>query len=113
MARLTEQEQQEVIRHLEAAKPLPEKYRLLLFEDQGQRCTAPQDISGLFFAYGIFRPGELAFFQIREFLQEVSNPAYATGSLRLRDGLPIFNLGGRNSVVKVPWWDDHILRMNT
>lgn len=34
MARLTEQEQQEVIRHLEAAKPLPEKYRFLLFEDK-------------------------------------------------------------------------------
>ena len=34
MVRLTEQEQQEVIRHLEAAKPLPEKYRFLLFEDK-------------------------------------------------------------------------------
>ncbi len=34
MARLTEQEQQEIIRYIEADKPLPDKYRLLLFEDK-------------------------------------------------------------------------------
>lgn len=34
MARLTEQEQQEVIRYLEADKPLPDKYRFLLFADK-------------------------------------------------------------------------------
>jgi DNA modification methylase len=34
MARLTEQEQQEVIRFVEAGKPVPEKYRFLLFEDK-------------------------------------------------------------------------------
>lgn len=34
MARLTEQEQQEIIRFIEADKPLPERYRFLLFEDK-------------------------------------------------------------------------------
>jgi len=34
MPRLTEQEQQEIIRYLEADKPLPEKYRFLLFGDK-------------------------------------------------------------------------------
>lgn len=34
MARLTEQEQQEIIRFIEADKPLPEKYRFLLFDDK-------------------------------------------------------------------------------
>jgi DNA modification methylase len=34
MPRLTEQEQQEVIRFIEADKSLPEKYRFLLFEDK-------------------------------------------------------------------------------
>lgn len=34
MARLTLQEQQEVIRFIEAGKPLPDKYRFLLFEDK-------------------------------------------------------------------------------
>jgi DNA modification methylase len=34
MAKLTEQEQQEIIRYLEAGKPLPDKYRFLLFDDK-------------------------------------------------------------------------------
>ena len=34
MARLTEQEQQEIIRYLEADRPLPDKFRFLLFEDK-------------------------------------------------------------------------------
>ncbi len=34
MPRLTEQEQQEIIRFLEADKPLPYKFRFLLFEDK-------------------------------------------------------------------------------
>lgn len=34
MPRLTEQEQQEIVRYLEADKPLPDKYRFLLFEDK-------------------------------------------------------------------------------
>ena len=34
MAKLTEQEQQDIIRFIEADKPLPEKYRFLLFDDK-------------------------------------------------------------------------------
>jgi DNA modification methylase len=34
VARLTEQEQQDIIRFIEADKPFPEKYRFLLFEDK-------------------------------------------------------------------------------
>jgi hypothetical protein len=34
MPRLTEQEQQEIIRFIEADKPLPEEYRFLLFEEK-------------------------------------------------------------------------------
>ncbi len=34
MPRLTEQEQQEIIRYLSADKPLPDKYRFLLFDDK-------------------------------------------------------------------------------
>ena len=34
MPRLTEQEQQDILRYLEADKPLPDKYRFLLFEDK-------------------------------------------------------------------------------
>lgn len=34
MLRLTNQEKQEIIRFLESDKPLPEKYRFLLFDDK-------------------------------------------------------------------------------
>ncbi len=34
MSKLTEQEQQEIIRCMEAGKPLPDKYRFLLFDDK-------------------------------------------------------------------------------
>ena len=34
MAQLTPQEQQEIIRYLEAGRPLPDKFRFLLFEDK-------------------------------------------------------------------------------
>ena len=34
MPRLTEQERQDILRYLEADKPLPDKYRFLLFEDK-------------------------------------------------------------------------------
>src|ERR1051326_6117563 len=32
--RLTEQEKQEIVRYIEGNKPLPDKYRFLLFEDK-------------------------------------------------------------------------------
>ena len=34
MPRLTEQDQQEIVRYIEADKPLPDKFRFLLFEDK-------------------------------------------------------------------------------
>ncbi|MDA8159972.1 MAG: DNA methyltransferase, partial [Desulfobacteraceae bacterium] len=34
MSQLTETEKQEIIRHIEAGKPLPDKYRFLLFDDK-------------------------------------------------------------------------------
>jgi hypothetical protein len=47
-----------------------------------------------FFAYGIFRPGQLAFFQLRDFVSDVSQPVEVPGSLRIRDGLPIVDPEG-------------------
>src|SRR5262245_31174276 len=42
-----------------------------------------------FFAYGLFRPGQLAFFQLRELVSKVADPARIAVRLLLRDGLPI------------------------
>jgi hypothetical protein len=46
----------------------------------------PKDVTRSFFAYGLFKPGELAYFQIRDLA--TSTPATATGQLRIRDGVP-------------------------
>ncbi|MEE2907199.1 MAG: hypothetical protein VX527_05125 [Planctomycetota bacterium] len=34
MPQLTETEKQDIIRHLDANKPLPDKYRFLIFDDK-------------------------------------------------------------------------------
>jgi hypothetical protein len=49
----------------------------------------PINISHPFFAYGIFRPGQLGFFQLKDLVSEILDPNEIAGSLLLRDGLPI------------------------
>lgn len=58
----------------------------------------PPNIDRPFFAYGLFRPGQLAFFQLREFVGNVTEPSRVGGSLLLRDGLPIIDLAGRGFI---------------
>jgi hypothetical protein len=55
----------------------------------------PLNIDRPFFAYGLFRPGQLAFFQLRELVSKVAEPARVTGTLLLRDGLPIMDPQGQ------------------
>ncbi len=43
-----------------------------------------------FFAYGIFKPGEIAFFQIKEFVRDVEEVS-VSGTLRIRDGLVVLD----------------------
>ena len=58
----------------------------------------PHSVDLPFFAYGLFRPGQLAFFQLRELVSKVADPAEVAGSLLLRDGLPIIDPQGRGRV---------------
>jgi hypothetical protein len=58
----------------------------------------PADIDRPFFAYGLFRPGQLAFVQLRELVREVADPAHISGALLLRDGLPIIDPAGEGRV---------------
>src|SRR4051794_8101696 len=51
----------------------------------------PANLDLPFFAYGLFKPGQLAFFQLRDFVSNVADPVRITGSLLLRDGLPIID----------------------
>lgn len=46
----------------------------------------PRDLTLPFFAYGLFKPGQLAYFQIRDLA--VSTPATFEGQLWVRDGVP-------------------------
>lgn len=48
------------------------------------------DLGHPFFAYGIFKPGEIAYFQIKDFVLEHAN-AQIDGQLRSRDGIPILD----------------------
>lgn len=60
--------------------------------------TVPDDPTLPFFAYGIFQPGEIAFFQIRDAVAAVA-PAQVSGNLRIRDGVPILDPDARNGTV--------------
>ena len=57
----------------------------------------PQNPDLPFFAYGVFKPGELAFFQLKEFVSS-ARAAEIAGCLLLRDGLPIVDTGRPESV---------------
>lgn len=46
-----------------------------------------------FLAYGIFRPGQLAFFQLADLVAELEDPVAVPGRLLVRDGLPLVELG--------------------
>ncbi len=58
----------------------------------------PPNIDRPFFAYGLFRPGQLGFFQLRDLVSKVTDLARVAGSLRLRDGLPIIDSSGHGLV---------------
>lgn len=48
----------------------------------------PQNSSLPFFAYGTFKPGELAFLRIRRFVESYSE-VFVPGPMKIRDGMPI------------------------
>jgi hypothetical protein len=54
----------------------------------------PQDLTLPFFAYGAFKPNELAYSQIKEYLSNEPTVVFATGNLKVRDGLPLFDPTG-------------------
>jgi hypothetical protein len=64
-----------------------------------KKMKLPKDISKPFFSYGIFRPGEIAFQIISDYvdLNRIENKIIM-GSLKLRDGILIFDQNGKDSV---------------
>jgi hypothetical protein len=57
----------------------------------------PPRIDLPFFAYGVFKPGELAYHSIANLVAEVT-PSTVEGSLRIRDGLPLLDTEDTGSV---------------
>lgn len=51
-----------------------------------------------FFAYGIFAPGQISFFQIKNSIRRIEN-ASASGVLRIRDGVPVLDANQKDGVV--------------
>lgn len=51
-----------------------------------------------FFAYGIFKPGQLGFFRIKELVKKAIADCWVHGTLLERDGLPIIDKDGSGEV---------------
>jgi hypothetical protein len=58
----------------------------------------PSDLSLPFFAYGIFKPGQLAFHQLKDLICKVEDSREVNGDLLIRDGLPILDRDGEGKV---------------
>lgn len=75
--------------------PVPPKLRTKLeeianefYSDSGM--ALPARLALPFFAYGLFKPGQLGFGSIREFVREVIPKTTMAGILYERDGVPLF-----------------------
>ena len=61
-----------------------------------QSLALPERTDLPYFAYGLFKPGELAYGQIESLLDGGPVEARVPGALYVRDGLPLLKLGVRN-----------------
>ncbi len=59
----------------------------------------PNDISLPFFAYGLFRPGQIAFFRLSTLVSKISEPVQIKGTILIRDGLPILDPTGEGHTI--------------
>jgi hypothetical protein len=58
----------------------------------------PDDVNLPFFAYGIFRKGELGYLSIANLVEEIDDAISMPGCLYLRDGLPILDISSDGAV---------------
>jgi hypothetical protein len=63
---------------------------------QSRNMTLPEDIKLPFFAYGIFKKGEISFHCIRDYVKDVTNDVELSFKLYVRDGIPIVDSNDRN-----------------
>lgn len=63
-----------------------------------QLLKLPERIDLPYFAYGLFKPGELAYGQLESLVDGAPVKAEVSGALYVRDGLPLLKLGSMNRV---------------
>lgn len=59
----------------------------------------PENISLPFFAYGIFKKGQISFFRIKDYIEDIK-PVIFKGQLLILDGLPMLNISNPDYSVK-------------
>jgi hypothetical protein len=59
----------------------------------------PVNINLPYVAYGLFKPNELAYNQVSEFVEELPSKIQIVGSLYIRDGLPLFTFQGSKIII--------------
>lgn len=67
--------------------------------DEPKPLDPPKRTDLPYFAYGLFKPGELAYGQIADFLEGAPVEEQVPGALYVRDGLPLLSPGGRDPVI--------------
>ena len=73
-------------------------YRNLEWSDRERSGFTLMDTSLPFIAYGLFKPGQICFLQIRDFVADAKN-IRIPGKLRLRDGLALYHRNGDGSTI--------------
>ena len=58
----------------------------------------PERLDAPFFAYGIFRKGELGYLSIADLVEAIDDPVSMEGCLYLRDGLPVLDVSSEGTV---------------
>lgn len=70
-----------------------------LLKNTEKNMGLPQNTELPYFEYGLFKPGELAYNEIKEFVDEQPQKKAINGSLLVRDGLPLLKLGTGGTVI--------------
>lgn len=66
-----------------------------------KKLSVPQHTNWPFFAYGFFKPNELAYNQIRKYCEGQAKEAYVYGRFYEKDGVPILKM--TISKIEVEW----------
>jgi hypothetical protein len=98
----TEMSQRHVAGELRTAVPVIQlvQRELEALTGQGAGVGLPPDTSRPLFSYGLFQSGELAFSQIRDLTRPHAPRGWVSGSLKVRDGLPLLQTAANAACIR-------------